>query len=207
PRTEPGLVAKQLGHVADSPARRQIADPLAEEPCLARGWLDQAEEQLDRGRLARAVGTEKAEDLAPGHGHGEAGQRDGAAEPFGQVDGVNGRCGGGRPWGSGRRGNRRWLSHEARLPESAHLRPLAIVRTSDCLRKPATAKTLPFLIQITPAPAPVLSPSATPWTPCTVTLLEVAYWIGTGIKSVVEGSPIARSEAASCGEMPGMDRM
>src|SRR2546428_177114 len=111
------------------------------------------------------------------------------------------------PLGSGRRGNRRWLSHEGRLPESAHLRPLAIFRTSDCLRKPATAKTLPFLIQITPAPAPVLSPSATPGTPCTVTLLEVAYWMGTGISSVVEGSPIARSEAASCGEMPGIERM
>src|SRR5713226_2416837 len=65
------------------------------------------------------------------------------------------------------------------------LKWLATSTTTDCLSGPATTKTLPLLIQITPEPRPVLSPTATPWTPCTVTLLEVAYSMGIGIGSVV----------------------
>src|ERR1700756_3575335 len=68
---------------------------------------------------------------------------------------------------------------------------------------PPTKNTSPPLIQITAAPPPVLSPSATPWTPCTVTWLDVAYSTGTGIGRVVVGSPRALMSAASAGERPG----
>ena len=52
---------------------RQIADPfvlrdvgrvLAEDQSLPAGREEQAQQQLDRGGLARAVGAEQAEDLA-----------------------------------------------------------------------------------------------------------------------------------------------
>ncbi len=61
------------------------------------------------------------------------------------------------------------------------------------------------MIQITPEPSPVLSPTATPWTPWTVTEVEVAYWIGIGMMSVVLGSPMALIAADSSLEIPGMD--
>src|SRR3989442_12321185 len=78
--------------------------------------------------------------------------------------------------------------------------------TSDCLSGPATTKTLP-LIQITPEPSPVLSPTATPWTPWTVTEVDVAYWIGIGMMSVVLGSPMALIAAGRAFDRPGMGRM
>src|SRR5712692_7970496 len=89
-RVEPALVAEKLRQVADAPPRVEVADWLAEEPRLARGRPEQAEQELHRGRLPGAVGTEKSEDLATRHRHRKAGQRNRAAEPLRQVDGVYG---------------------------------------------------------------------------------------------------------------------
>ena len=61
---EPGLVAEQLGQVADPPPRRAVAERRAEDRAAAAGRAGEAEQQLDRGRLAGAVRPEEAEDLA-----------------------------------------------------------------------------------------------------------------------------------------------
>ena len=54
-----------LGQVADPLVLGDVGGRLVEDQRLALGGEEQAEQQLDRGRLARAVGAEQAEDLAP----------------------------------------------------------------------------------------------------------------------------------------------
>ena len=93
---EPRLVPEQLGQVADSAADRDLAQRAAEHPALAAGRIDQAQQELDGGRLARAVGPEEPEHLAARHGHREPGERDRAAEVLLELHAVDGRRGGGR---------------------------------------------------------------------------------------------------------------
>src|SRR5260370_27630334 len=56
-RGQPALVAKQLRQVTDLAARLQVPDRPAQQRALAGGGFEQAEQQLDRGRLAGAVGS------------------------------------------------------------------------------------------------------------------------------------------------------
>src|SRR5262249_20486413 len=60
-----------------------------EDAGLARGRRRQAEQELNRGRLARAVGAEQTEDLSlPGH-EGEPVHRGNAVEALGQVSDLD----------------------------------------------------------------------------------------------------------------------
>ena len=54
-----------LGQVADPLVLGDVGRRLVEDQRVALGREEQAEQELDRGRLARAVGPEQAEDLAP----------------------------------------------------------------------------------------------------------------------------------------------
>jgi hypothetical protein len=58
------MKAKVLGQIADPPPRIRIAGWLAEDARRAAAWLDQAKQDFDGRGLARAVGSQKAEDLA-----------------------------------------------------------------------------------------------------------------------------------------------
>jgi hypothetical protein len=53
-----------LGQVADIGVHSRVADLAAEDARAPGGRVDQAHEQLERRRLARAVGAEEAEDFA-----------------------------------------------------------------------------------------------------------------------------------------------
>ena len=53
-----------LGQVADAPFDGEIAERAAQNLGVAGGRENQLHQQLQRGRFARAVGAEKAEDLA-----------------------------------------------------------------------------------------------------------------------------------------------
>src|SRR6266851_2773579 len=114
-RGEPALVAKQLGQVADLAARLQVPDRPAQQRALAGGGFEKAEQQLDRGRLARAVGSEKPEDLATRNSHREPGKGNGVPEPFGKVQRLDGGRASGRPFRSGRCRLFYYISHECRL--------------------------------------------------------------------------------------------
>src|SRR5207249_607409 len=92
------------------------------------------------------------------------------------------------------------------LTAAGYLRLFAMSSASDCLMLPATTQTWPPLIQTTAEPTPVLSPSATPSTPCTFTAFEVPYSTGTGMKRVLVGSPMAPMVFFSSSEMPGSCR-
>ena len=61
---QPRLVAEQLGQVADPPPRLAVAERPAEHRPVAARRAGEAEQELDGGRLARAVGAEEAERLA-----------------------------------------------------------------------------------------------------------------------------------------------
>jgi len=84
------LIPEELGQVADAAPALDIAGGPAEHERLAGGGRDEAQEQLDRGGLARPVGAQEAEHLALGHGHGETGQRQGVPVAFDKLDRVNG---------------------------------------------------------------------------------------------------------------------
>ena len=77
-----------------------------EDHGLAAGRAGQAEQQLDRGGLARPVGPEEPEDLAPADRHRQAGQRDRAPVLLAQLDRVappgTARCRRPAPGGAGR---------------------------------------------------------------------------------------------------------
>ena len=103
-RGEPGLVAEQLRQVADPAPRAQVAKAPAQQPPLSRCRLEQAEQQLHRGRLAGPVGAEKAEHLAARDRHGQPGQRDRAAKRLGELDRLHRGRAGGRVGGRDRRG-------------------------------------------------------------------------------------------------------
>ena len=61
---EPRLVAEELGQVADPCPGRAIAERGAEHASGPRGRPGEPEQELDRGRLARAVRSEEADQLA-----------------------------------------------------------------------------------------------------------------------------------------------
>jgi hypothetical protein len=73
---------ERLRHVAHAPARLQVfgVELAAEQQRLAGARFEQAGEHLHRGRLAAAVGAEKAEDLAAPHRQVDVIHRDEVAE-------------------------------------------------------------------------------------------------------------------------------
>ena len=71
---QPGLVAEELGQVADPCPRGAVAERRAEHATAARRRPGHAEQELDRGRLAGAVGTEQPDDLATADDQVEPGQ-------------------------------------------------------------------------------------------------------------------------------------
>ena len=73
---EPRLVAEQLGQVAD-PAPRVARSPSGAPSTRpdARGRAGEPEQELDRGRLARAVRAEEADQLAATDAQVEAVER------------------------------------------------------------------------------------------------------------------------------------
>ena len=87
---EPGLVPEQLGQVADPAARLAVPDPTTEHRPLARRRPRQAEQQLDRRRLARPVGAEEAEHLAGLDVQVERVERHGPAVDLAQRVGLDG---------------------------------------------------------------------------------------------------------------------
>src|SRR5258708_26506450 len=92
---QPALIAEQLGQVAEVTPGLQVSDRTAEQPPLPRARLQKPEQQLHGSRLARTVGTQEAEDLAPRDRHRKPGQRDLLAELLGQLDGLDRRRSGG----------------------------------------------------------------------------------------------------------------
>ena len=87
---EPGLVAEQLGEVADAPARLAVPDRSPEHLAVARGPPRQPEEQLDGGGLARAVRPEEAEHLAGLDAQVERLEPDGVPVHLAQALGLDG---------------------------------------------------------------------------------------------------------------------
>ena len=63
-RRHPALVTEQLGQVPDSLPRGEIAQRCAQDRARAGAGMRQPQQQLDRGRLAGAVGSEEPVDLA-----------------------------------------------------------------------------------------------------------------------------------------------
>src|SRR5262249_28282205 len=61
---EEAVQVRLLGQVADALVLADVGGGLADEEGIALGGEEQAEQQLDRGGLAGAVGPEQAEDLA-----------------------------------------------------------------------------------------------------------------------------------------------
>ena len=94
PCFHPPLVAEQLRQIAKPPPRCEVTNMSAEYPTLARRGLRQPDQQLDRGRLAGAVRSEKSEDLGATHAHGQTGERDRLPIPLGKVLGVDSERGG-----------------------------------------------------------------------------------------------------------------
>jgi hypothetical protein len=81
--------AKVLGQEAEPRARRDRAESGAEHRRLAGAGLDQAEQHLERGGLARAVGTQETEDLSRPHGQGEIGDGELVPEALAQPAGLD----------------------------------------------------------------------------------------------------------------------
>ena len=121
---QPGLVAEELGQVADPATRLAVADRRPEDPAAARCGCGQAQEQLDRGRLASAVRAEEPEDLARLDPHRQPGQGDDPPELLGQLVGLD------------RRGRGRALEQGRSSPASSHGRSAAgpVTRPSSGVR-------------------------------------------------------------------------
>ena len=83
---QPIVKAEVLGQVADPPAGLGIASSLSEQARLAAGRRNQAEQDLDRRRLAGAVGAQKAEDFTGLDGEVQPVQRDLAAVLLAESD-------------------------------------------------------------------------------------------------------------------------
>ena len=90
---ELAVEGERLRHVADALARGQVVGVhgIAEELGLAFGGGQEASQHLHRGGLAAAVGAEEAEDLAAADGEAHAVHGGEAAEPLGEVGGLDGR--------------------------------------------------------------------------------------------------------------------
>src|SRR5690606_3454521 len=94
-----GEVAEQrelLGHVADAAAQRLglLGDAQAQYFDLALGGREQAAEHADGGRLAGAVGTEKAVDAGARHRQVDVVDGEQVAEALAQAAGADGGLGG-----------------------------------------------------------------------------------------------------------------
>ena len=76
---QPGLVAEELGEVADPPPDGAVAERRAEDRPGPRRRRGQPEQQLDGRRLARAVGPEEADELAAADGQVDAVEGDRAS--------------------------------------------------------------------------------------------------------------------------------
>ena len=130
-RRQPRLVAEQLGQVADAGPGRGVGGRAAEQQHLPGVGVDEAEQHLDDGGLAGAVGPEQADDLAAADRqrhvvHGRAPRRTACAGPSTRRRArPAGRRPGGRP---GDRGGGR----------GGHRRPRATARTSSSSSEPAT---------------------------------------------------------------------
>ena len=87
PHGQFGVERKSLGHETDPPARLDVAalDLLAEEQRGSFGRRQQTRQHLHRGRLAAAVGAEKAEDLAALDPEVDVIDRSESAESLGQA--------------------------------------------------------------------------------------------------------------------------
>src|SRR5665811_1806263 len=72
-RRQPPLVAKQLRKITDLPSGGAVAGWLPEHVGLAGRGSGEPEQELDRGRLAGAIGAQKSENFTARHGHREAG--------------------------------------------------------------------------------------------------------------------------------------
>ena len=93
---EEALVAEQLWQVADPGPGGDIAGRRSEHRRVATRRTGEAEEELDRGRLARAVRAEEAEYLAPLDVHRQAGERLRPPVPLCELDDLDRRTGHGR---------------------------------------------------------------------------------------------------------------
>src|SRR5262249_23928818 len=71
---EEAVQVRLFREVADAFVLGDVRGGLAEEKALALSGEEQAEQQLDGGRLARTVGPEQAEDFALADLHGEGAQ-------------------------------------------------------------------------------------------------------------------------------------
>jgi hypothetical protein len=74
---------------ASAPANSGITRRGTEHACGARARPDQAEQEAQRGRLARAVGAEKAVDLTPAHLQPDVVHHGATAVPLRQVRGLD----------------------------------------------------------------------------------------------------------------------
>ena len=68
---QPGLVPEELGQVADLRADGSVAEGSPKDAARAPGGSGQAQQQLDRGRLARTVRPEETDELAAPDGQAE----------------------------------------------------------------------------------------------------------------------------------------
>ena len=89
PRSQTIVKTKVFGQKADSTARLAIAERRAQHPTLSPIGSDQAEEHLDRRRLARAVGAQKPEDLTGAHRQREVRHGQRRAEPLAESPRVD----------------------------------------------------------------------------------------------------------------------
>ena len=68
---QPGLVPEELGQVADLRADGSVAEGSSKDAARAPGGSGQAQQQLDRRRLARTVRPEETDELAAPDGQAE----------------------------------------------------------------------------------------------------------------------------------------
>ena len=108
--------------------RAQAVDPLAAQLDLSGIGAIQAREQVDGGRLARAVGTDEAADLSRTDRERKPVHRDQAAEPLGEparLEQPPVRGGGRHTSGS----QNRWISMTAGLAMTAPRRGQSVTRS------------------------------------------------------------------------------
>jgi hypothetical protein len=87
---QPALIAEQLGQVPHAAARSAITGRVTQNPGFAAGGPCEAEQQLDRRRLAAAVGSQETEHLTARHDHRQPGERHFRAVVLRQFQGANG---------------------------------------------------------------------------------------------------------------------
>ena len=156
---QPIVEAKVLGQVADAPARFGVARRLAEQARLAAGRPHQAEQDLDRRRLARAVRAQEAEHLTRLDREVQPVKRDFAAVLLAEGDRLDRGC--------------------QRTPRLSAMRFRSVA-----LSEPATPYRWPLACQMAALPTPELSLSSRPWLPLKVVDCQLTLSTGIGIGSV-----------------------